>query len=105
MYYQKGVYAVSMEIGQSKLHRGVANVGVKPTFHDPTRAELVIEVNIFDFNENIYGERVTVYWHHFLRPEVKFDGIDPLVKQMNEDKAQAKHLLSIDFDDDISYNI
>ena len=38
-----------------------------------------------------------------LRPEVKFDGIDPLVKQMNEDKAQAKHLLSIDFDDDISY--
>ena len=48
---------------------------------------------------------VTVYWHHFLRPEVKFDGIDPLVKQMNEDKAQAKHLLSIDFDDDISYNI
>ncbi|WP_322770739.1 bifunctional riboflavin kinase/FAD synthetase [Staphylococcus epidermidis] len=103
---KKGVYAVSMEIGpESKLHRGVANVGVKPTFHDPTRAELVIEVNIFDFNENIYGERVTVYWHHFLRPEVKFDGIDPLVKQMNEDKAQAKHLLSIDFNDDISYNI
>ncbi len=95
-----------MEIGpESKLHRGVANVGVKPTFHDPARAELVIEVNIFDFNENIYGERVTVYWHHFLRPEVKFDGIDPLVKQMNEDKAKAKHLLSIDFDDDISYNI
>lgn len=103
---KKGVYAVSMEIGpESKLHRGVANVGVKPTFHDPARAELVIEVNIFDFNENIYGERVTVYWHHFLRPEVKFDGIDPLVKQMNEDKAKAKHLLSIDFDDDISYNI
>ena len=38
-----------------------------------------------------------------LRPEVKFDGIDPLVKQMNEDKAQAKHLLSIDFDDDHIY--
>ena len=94
-----------MEIGpESKLHRGVANVGVKPTFHDPTRAELVIEVNIFDFNENIYVTCDCVL-ASLLRPEVKFDGIDPLVKQMNEDKAQAKHLLSIDFDDDISYNI
>ena len=66
MYYQKR--CLRSEYGnwsESKLHRGVANVGVKPTFHDPTRAELVIEVNIFDFNENIYGERVTVYWHHF----------------------------------------
>ncbi|MBL7565392.1 bifunctional riboflavin kinase/FAD synthetase [Staphylococcus saccharolyticus] len=103
---KKGVYAVSMEIGpESKLHRCVANVGVKPTFHDSSKAEVVIEVNIFDFDENIYGERVTVYWHHFLRPEVKFDGIDPLVKQMNEDKSRARHLLSIDFGDDISYNV
>ncbi|MEQ6028881.1 riboflavin biosynthesis protein RibF [Staphylococcus saccharolyticus] len=103
---KKGVYAVSMEIGpESKLHRCVANVGVKPTFHDSSKAEVVIEVNIFDFDENIYGERVTVYWHHFLRPEVKFDGIDPLVKQMNEDKSKAKRLLSIDFGDDISYNV
>lgn len=103
---KKGVYAVSMEIGpESKLYRGVANVGVKPTFHDPAKAEVVIEVNIFDFDENIYGERVTVYWHYFLRPEVKFSGIDPLVEQMNEDKAKAKYLLSVDFGDDVSYNI
>ena len=48
-----------MEIGpESKLYRGVANVGVKPTFHDPAKAEVVIEVNIFDFDENIYGERL-----------------------------------------------
>ena len=103
---KKGVYAVSMEIGpESKIYRGVANVGVKPTFHDPAKAEVVIEVNIFDFDENIYGERVIVYWHYFLRPEVKFSGIDPLVEQMNEDKARAKYLLSVDFGDDISYNI
>ena len=48
----------------------------------------MIEVNIFDFNDNIYGERVIVYWHHYLRPEVKFDGIDPLVEQMNNDKEK-----------------
>ena len=47
MLPKKGVYAVSMEIGpESKIYRGVANVGVKPTFHDPAKAEVVIEVNI-----------------------------------------------------------
>ncbi|TBW74227.1 riboflavin kinase, partial [Staphylococcus epidermidis] len=82
---KKGVYAVSIEIGaEHKIYRGVANVGVKPTFHDPSKAEVVIEVNIVDFEENIYGERVIVYWHHYLRPEVKFDGIDALVSQMND---------------------
>ena len=48
---------------------------------------------------------IVVYWHHFLRPEIKFDGIDPLVEQMNDDKARAKYLLSVDFGDDVSYNI
>ncbi|MBJ3774042.1 riboflavin kinase, partial [Klebsiella pneumoniae] len=87
---KKGVYAVSMNIGASdKYYRGVANVGVKPTFHDPSKAQIVIEVNLFDFKEDIYGERVTVHCHHFLRPEVKFDGIDPLVEHMHKDKDQA----------------
>ncbi|MBF7017262.1 bifunctional riboflavin kinase/FAD synthetase [Staphylococcus durrellii] len=103
---KKGVYAVSMKIGaEDKIYRGVANVGVKPTFHDPSQAQVVIEVNLFDFKEDIYGERVIVYWHHFLRPEVKFDGIDPLVEQMHKDKEQAKYLLSVDFGDNVSYNI
>lgn len=70
-----------MEIGlESKLYCGVVNVGVKLIFYDLIRVELVIEVNIFDFNENIYGECVIVYWYYFLRLEVKFDGIDLLVK-------------------------
>lgn len=101
----KGVYAVSLRIGSSdKVYRGVCNVGVKPTFHD-NLPQVVIEVNIFDFNENIYGERVVLVWHHYLRPELKFDGIDPLVAQMNQDKERAKYLLAVDFGDDVSYNI
>ncbi|MGS4018296.1 bifunctional riboflavin kinase/FAD synthetase [Staphylococcus pseudintermedius] len=100
-----GVYAVSMTIGSSdQIYRGVANIGVKPTFHDDL-PQAVIEVNIFDFTENIYGERVTICWHHYIRPELKFDGIDPLVAQMNDDKARAKHLLAVDFGDDVSYNV
>lgn len=101
----KGVYAVSMKIGTSdKVYRGVCNVGVKPTFHD-SLPQVVIEVNLFDFEENIYGERVIIDWHHYLRPELKFDGIDPLVAQMNQDKESAKYLLSVDFGDDINYNV
>ncbi|MBI5974914.1 bifunctional riboflavin kinase/FAD synthetase [Staphylococcus canis] len=101
----KGVYAVSMKIGSSdKVYRGVCNVGVKPTFHDDL-PQVVIEVNIFDFDENIYGERVVIDWHHYLRPELKFDGIDPLVAQMNQDKERAKYLLAVDFGDEVSYNI
>ncbi len=100
----KGVYAVSLVIGsKEKVYRGVCNIGVKPTFHEDL-PQVVIEVNIFDFEENIYGERVTIYWHHFIRPELKFDGIDPLVAQMNQDKERAKYLLAVDFDDEVSYN-
>ncbi len=44
-------------------------------------------------------------WHHFLRPEIKFDGIDPLVKQMNDDKSRAKSYLAVDFGDEVAYNI
>ncbi|UTB82681.1 bifunctional riboflavin kinase/FAD synthetase [Staphylococcus carnosus] len=103
---KKGVYAVSLAIGaEQRIYRGVCNVGVKPTFHDPKKSHVVIEVNIFDFDEDIYGERVVVFWHHYLRPEIKFDGIDPLVEQMNKDKEQAKYLLSVDFGDEVSYNI
>lgn len=103
---KKGVYAVSLAIGtEQRIYRGVCNVGVKPTFHDPKKSHVVIEVNIFDFEEDIYGERVIVFWHHYLRPEIKFDGIDPLVEQMNKDKEQAKYLLSVDFGDEVSYNI
>ena len=101
----KGVYAVSLRIGSSdQVYRGVCNVGVKPTFHDDL-PQVVIEVNIFDFNENIYGERVVLVWHHYLRPELKFEGIDPLVAQMNQDKERAKYLLAVDFGDEVSYNI
>ncbi|MGT2341590.1 riboflavin kinase [Staphylococcus aureus] len=45
------------------------NIGVKPTFHDPNKAEVVIEVNIFDFVDNIMVNSLTVNWHHCLRPQ------------------------------------
>ncbi|MCD8801161.1 riboflavin biosynthesis protein RibF [Mammaliicoccus sciuri] len=94
---RKGVYAVTLLIkSRDKSYKGVCNVGVKPTFHDPSVSQISIEVNIFDFEESIYGERVEVYWHHFIRPEQKFDGIDSLVNQIKQDKEEAKALLSLE---------
>lgn len=89
-----GVYAVTLKIDQTgKVYKGVCNVGVKPTFHDPDKQQVSIEVNIFDFNQSIYGERVEIEWHDFLRAEQKFDGIDSLIAQINHDKIQSIKIL------------
>ena len=94
---RNGVYAVTLLIkSRNKVYEGVCNVGVKPTFHDPSVSQVSIEVNIFDFEESIYGERVEVFWHHFIRPEQKFNGIDALVEQISKDKEKAKSLLELD---------
>lgn len=51
-------------------------------------------MNIFDFKDSIYGERVEIEWYEFLRAEKKFDGIDSLIAQINADKAQAIEILN-----------
>lgn len=90
-----GVYAVTLKLEQTgKIYKGVCNVGVKPTFHDPEKQQVSIEVNIFDFKDSIYGERVEIEWYEFLRAEKKFDGIDSLITQINADKAQAIEILN-----------
>ncbi|WP_414048009.1 bifunctional riboflavin kinase/FAD synthetase [Macrococcus equi] len=90
-----GVYAVTLKRESTGVsYHGVCNIGVKPTFHDPEKSQVSIEVNIFDFNESIYGERVEVSWYDFIRPEQKFDGIDALIHQINQDKQTAIDILS-----------
>ena len=65
---------------------------MKPTFHDDI-SKPIIEVHLFDFNESIYGESVTIYFHNYIRGEVKFDGVDELVDQMEIDRNDAIKLL------------
>ncbi|GGA96370.1 bifunctional riboflavin kinase/FAD synthetase [Macrococcus hajekii] len=89
-----GVYAVTLKQNSTEeVYKGVCNIGYKPTFHDPSKSAVSIEVHIFDFSDSIYGERVEVYWHEFLRPEQKFSGIDALIAQINQDKEQAVQIL------------
>lgn len=87
-----GVYAVTMTIGSDpKVYKGVASIGVKPTFHE--NYKVTIEVHLIDFNHTIYGETVTVYWHNFIRNEEKYDGLDALIEAIQHDKNQAIELL------------
>lgn len=89
-----GVYAVTLkQLSTGETFKGVCNIGYKPTFHDPSKSAVSIEVHIFDFHDSIYGERVEVFWHEFLRPEQKFSGIDALIAQINQDKVKAEQIL------------
>ena len=87
-----GVYAVRILV-QNVWYDGVCNVGYKPTFKDPNNKQLTIEVHIFNFDKNIYGEEVVVGWHKRLRSERKFNGIDELIAQIEIDKTAAIEFL------------
>lgn len=82
-----GVYAVRTKVGQT-WYKGVCNRGFKPTFYED-KDKQTIEVYIFDFSDEIYGEIVEVEWHLRLRSEQKFSGIDQLVAQIGKDKDAA----------------
>ena len=86
-----GVYAVTLTIGQKQgVLKGMMNIGMRPTVNGTKRT---IEVNIFDFNEDIYRQEVQVCIHAYLRGEVKFDGLDQLKEQLAKDKVNAQLVL------------
>ncbi|MFJ8529680.1 bifunctional riboflavin kinase/FAD synthetase [Bacillus sp. NPDC094106] len=87
-----GVYAVRLKV-HDEWHDGVCNIGYKPTFKEAER-KLSIEVHLFDFNEDIYDQIVTVEWHMRIREEKKFNGIDELVAQIAQDKMTAQEYFS-----------
>ncbi|MBG9376000.1 bifunctional riboflavin kinase/FAD synthetase [Panacibacter sp. DH6] len=84
-----GVYAVIAVAGQSS-YKGMMNIGVRPTVDGKKR---VIEVNIFDFNHDIYGSNLRVYIKYYLRGEVKFNGLDELKNQLALDRMSALKVL------------
>lgn len=90
-----GVYAVTVRIAHdSRLtthEKGMMNIGVRPTVDGTKRT---IEINIFNFNEDIYGEKIRVYVKAFIRPEKKFSGLEELKAQLEKDRITAEQLLS-----------
>ncbi|WP_046175013.1 bifunctional riboflavin kinase/FAD synthetase [Domibacillus indicus] len=85
-----GVYAVKIHV-QNQWHEGVCNVGYRPTFKSPDKPVLSIEVHIFHYSGDIYGEEVEVDWFIRLRGEQKFNGIEELTVQIERDKQKAVH--------------
>lgn len=81
-----GVYATRIKIGK-KWYGAMTSVGYNVTFKENTG--VTIETNIFDFDEQIYGQHVELEWVRYLRGEVKFDGAEGLIKQLELDKANA----------------
>jgi riboflavin kinase/FMN adenylyltransferase len=80
-----GVYAVDVQLGNRNL-KGMMNIGIRPTVDGTKR---VIEVNIFNFDEDIYGQTLKVTLKKNLRLEVKFAGLEELKAQLAKDKAHA----------------
>ena len=88
-----GIYAVTGRVlASGQVLHGAANLGVRPSF-DPPRE--VLEPYFFDFEGDLYGQEIEVAFHHFLRPEAKFDSVDALVAQMDADCVRARGLLGV----------
>lgn len=83
-----GVYAVEMS-GLEKIFQGVANVGVRPTVD--SNAEPILEVHLFDFDEDIYGSNVKVIFRRKIRDERKFDNLEQLKQAIHSDFAESRN--------------
>jgi riboflavin kinase/FMN adenylyltransferase len=91
MIPSRGVYLVKLFLN-SEVFYGIMNIGMRPTFGDTV--ELVIEVYIFNFNRDVYGENLTVEVIKKLREEKKFDSKDALVEQLEIDKKKALEIVN-----------
>lgn len=89
-----GIYATIISIGSGASERRMAatSIGVRPTFGDG--GHRLVEAFVLDFEGDLYGRQVELEFVERLRGEVKFDGVGPLVTQMNRDVSEARELLS-----------
>ncbi len=84
-----GIYAVRCMVDGVR-HDGVASLGIRPTFGQTT---VKLEVYLFDFKGDLYGRAMRVEFHGFIRPEEKFEGVEPLKAKIAADVVAAKQIL------------
>ena len=85
-----GVY-IAKSLINGQLVFGMMNIGTRPTIDGTTQT---IEINYFDFKQDLYGERITLSLLHRMRPEQKFESVDALKNQLSKDKAMAENYIS-----------
>ncbi len=86
----RGVYAVTVRTADGGVHRGVANIGRRPTVNAGPESRL--EAHLFDFSDDLYGQEIEVALHAFLRAERRFGGIEELRAQIAADAAAARDM-------------
>lgn len=90
-----GVYACRTLI-DGKSYNAMANTGLRPTIGDRAEGDFIIEVNIFDFEGNLYGKTLKVWFLDRIRDEVKFNSLEALRQQLQQDREEVKETL-LDF--------
>ena len=86
-----GIYAVRVSGAGLDRHPAVASIGTRPTVNG---REPLLEVHLFDWSGDLYGQRLTVEFVARQRDELKFDSLDALVQQMDRDAAEARAILA-----------
>jgi len=84
-----GIFAAKVKIAD-KGYTGMAYIGSRPTISGITRN---IEVNIFDFDTEIYGQQIKLEFHHFIRNDIKFSSLEELTTQLGKDKQDTVRLM------------
>ena len=85
-----GIYAVRIGRGGERFD-GVASFGRRPTFDNGAP---LLEIFLFDFKGDLYGQKLDIAFIGFIREELKFDSVDALVRQMDDDSARARTQLA-----------
>jgi riboflavin kinase/FMN adenylyltransferase len=86
-----GIYAVTLTAGDGVARAGAASYGRRPQFDNGAP---VLEVHVLDFRGDLYGSRVIVAFHAWIRPELRFPSVDALIVRMREDVAETRAILA-----------
>lgn len=87
-----GVFAVKVRVGK-EIYDGFCNIGFRPTVNSIDGKLPLVEVHIFDFDADIYGRKITIWFAEKLRDETKFTSLPALVTQLKQDRKDAKKIL------------
>ncbi len=88
---QNGVYIVKVKVFQIE-YDGICNIGHNPTFSENNNKS--VEVHILDFDKYIYNEKITITWINKIRDEKKFNSVEKLIEQLNQDKEKTLNFIN-----------
>lgn len=89
---RQGIYAVYVWV-KNQRYEGMANIGTNPTFTED-RQDVSVEVYIFDYSNDLYGEELIIEWLNYVRPEEKFDTVEALIDRMKQDEQEIRSYLT-----------